>query len=61
MQDFNYENDIVYFYDEFIIPKLFTKNIKFERTCKLLLEDIVTFVEKSEITKKLKDDLESVA
>ena len=62
----NYENDVVpklsYFYDEVIVPELFTKNIKTERTCKELLEDNVTLalVEKSEITKKLQDDLKLV-
>ena len=64
MKDLIYENDVVpklfYFYDEVIIPKLFTKNIKTERTCKELLEDNVTLVEKSEITKKLQDDLKLV-
>ena len=38
MKDLNYENDVVpklsYFYDEVIVPELFTKNIKIERTCK---------------------------
>ena len=38
----------------------FTKNIKIERTCKELLEDIVTLVEKSEITKELQDNLKLV-
>ena len=61
MKDVNYENDVVpklsYFYDEVIVPELFTKNIKIERTCKELLEDIVTLVEKSEITKELQDNL----
>ena len=37
MKDVNYENDVVpklsYFYDEFIVPELFTKNIKIKRTC----------------------------
>ena len=63
MKDFNYENDVVqkfYFYDEVIVPELFTKNIKIERTCKELLEDIVTLDEKSEITKMLQDDLKLV-
>ena len=48
------------FYDEVIVPELFTKNIKIERTCKELLEDIVTLVEKSVIRKKLQDDLKLV-
>ena len=48
------------FYDEVIVPELFTKNIKIEKTCKELLEDIVTLAEKSEITKKLQDDLKLV-
>ena len=64
MKDVNYENDVVpklsYFYDEVIVPELFTKNIKIERTCKELLEDIVTLVEKSEITKELQDNLKLV-
>ena len=64
MKDLNYENDVVpklsYFYDEVIVPELFTKNIKIERTCKELLEDIATLVEKSEIGKKLQDDLKLV-
>ena len=64
MKDLNYENDVVpkrsYFYDEVIVPELLTKNIKIKRTCKELLEDIVTLVEKSEITKKLQDDLKLV-
>ena len=64
MKDFNYENDVVpkrfYFYDEVIVSELFTKNIKIERPCKTLLEDIVTLVEKSEITKKLQGDLKLV-
>ena len=64
MKDLNYENNVVsklsYFYDEVIVPELFTKNIKIERTCKELLEDIVTLVEKSEIGKKLQDDLKLV-
>ena len=38
----------------------FIKNIKIERTCKELLEDIVTLVEKIENTKKLQDDLKLV-
>ena len=38
----------------------FTKNIKIERTCKELLEDIVTLFEKIENTKKLQDDLKLV-
>ena len=46
MNDLNYENDVVpklsYFYDEVIVPELFTENIKIEKTCKELLEDIVT-------------------
>ena len=41
-----------WFYNEAIVPELFTKNIKIERTCKEFLEDIATLVEKSEITKK---------
>ena len=57
MKDLNYEIDVVpklsCFYDEVIVPKLFTKNIKIERACKQLLQDIVTLVGKSEITKKL--------
>ena len=64
IKDLNYENDVVpkfsYFYDEVIVPELFTKNIKMERTCKELLEDIVKLVEKTEITKKLQDDLKLV-
>ena len=64
MKDVNYENDVVpklsYFYDEVIVSELFTKNIKIERTCKELLEDIVTLVEKSEITKELQDNLKLV-
>ena len=64
MTDLNYENDVVpklsYFYDEVIFPELFIKNIKIEGICKELLEDIVTLVEKSEITKKLQDDLKLV-
>ena len=43
MKDFNYENNVVpkhfYFYDKVIVPELFTKNIKTERTCKKLQED----------------------
>ena len=50
MKYLNYEKDAVpkfpYFYDEFIVPELFTKNIKIKRTCKELLGDIVTLVEK---------------
>ena len=49
-----------YFYDEVIVPELFIKNIKIERTCKKLLEDIVIVVEKSEITKNLQNDLKLV-
>ena len=64
MKGLNYENDVVpklsCFYDEVIVPELFRKNIKIERTCKELLEDIVTLVEKSEIKKKLQDDLKLV-
>ena len=64
MKDLNYENDVVpklsYFYYEVIVPELFTKNIEIERTCKELLEDIVTLVEKAETTKKLQDDLKLV-
>ena len=64
MKDLNFENVVVpklsYFYDEVIAPELFTRNIKIERTCKELLEDIVTLVKKSEITKKLQDDLKLV-
>ena len=64
MKDLSYEDDIVlklsYFYDEVIVSELFTKNIEIERTCKELLEDIVTLVKKSEITKKLQDDLNLV-
>ena len=61
MKDLNDENHVVpkpfYFYDEVIVPELFTKYIKTKRTCKELLEDIAILVEKSEITKKLQDDL----
>ena len=61
MKDLNYENDVVpkhsCFYDEIIVPELYTKNTKIERTCKELLEDIAALVENSEITKKLQDDL----
>ena len=63
MKDLNYETivpKLSYFCDEVIVPELFTKNIKIERTCKELLQDIVTFVEKLEITKKLQDDLKLV-
>ena len=64
MKDLNYENGVVpnisYLYDEVIVPELFIKNIKIERTCKELLKNIVTLVEKSEITKKLQDDLKLV-
>ena len=64
MKDLNYENSVVpnisYLYDEVIVPELFIKNIKIERTCKELLKNIVTLVEKSEITKKLQDDLKLV-
>ena len=42
---------------ERLISEYITKNIKIEKTCKELLEGIVTLVEKSEITKKLQDDL----
>ena len=64
MKDLNHENGVVpnisYLYDEVIVPELFIKNIKIERTCKELLKNIVTLVEKSEITKKLQDDLKLV-
>ena len=64
IKDVNYENDVApnlsYFYDEVIAPLLFTKNIKIERTCKELLEDIVTLFKKSDITKKLQDDLKLI-
>ena len=43
MKDVNYGNvvpNLSYFYDEVILPELFTKTIKIERTCKELLEDI---------------------
>ena len=64
IKDVNYENDVVpnlsYFYDEVIAPVLFTKNIKIERTCKELLEDIVTLFKKTDITKKLQDDLKLI-
>ena len=50
MKDFSYANDAVpksfCFYDVGIVPELFTKNIKIERTCKELVEDIVTLVNK---------------
>ena len=42
IKDLNYENDVVpkfsYFYDEVIVPELFTKNIKMERTCRYYLK-----------------------
>ena len=60
MKNFNYENDVpklFYFYDEVIVPELFTKNIKIERTFKELLEDTVTLMKKSEM---LQDDLKLV-
>ena len=61
MKDLNYEKDIVpKLSDEVMVPELFTKNIKIERTYKELLEDILTPVEKSEITKKPEDDLKLV-
>ena len=64
INDLHYENDVVpkrpYFYDEVIVPELFTKNFKMERACKELLEGIVKLVEKVEITKKLQDDLKLV-
>ena len=44
-----------YFYDEVIVLEVFTKNI--ERARKELLEDTEKLMEKSEITKKLQDDL----
>ena len=44
-----------YFYDEVIVLEAFTKNI--ERARKELLEDTEKLMEKSEITKKLQDDL----
>ena len=54
MKDFNYENDVVsnlfYFHDEIKVPELSTKNIKIERTWKVLLDEIMTLVEQSEIT-----------
>ena len=60
----NSENDVVSklscFYDEVIVLELFTKNFKNERTYKYLLEDIVTLVEKPEITKKLQDGLKLI-
>ena len=37
MKDVNYGNvvpNLSYFYDEVIVPELFTKTIKIERTCK---------------------------
>ena len=55
MKNFNYQINVVPiffpFYDKVIAPELFTKNIKIERTCKELLEDIVKVWEESEITK----------
>ena len=46
---------------EVIVPELFAKkNIKIERTCEELLEDIMTLTADSEITKKLHDDLKLV-
>ena len=54
MKDFNYENDVVpnlfYFHDEIMVPEFSTKNIKIERTWKVLLDEIMTLVEQSEIT-----------
>ena len=65
MKELNYENDVVpklsCLYNEVIVPELFTKNIEIEGTNKELLVDIVTLVEKSEITKKLQDDLKLVS
>ena len=65
MKDLNCENDVVpklsCLHNEVIVPELFTKNIEIERTNKELLVDIVTLVEKSEITKKLQDDLKLVS
>ena len=49
-----------YFYDELLVPELFTKFIKIERACKELLEDIVILAEKSEITKKPQNNLKLV-
>ena len=64
MKDLNYENDVApkrsYFYDELLVPELFTKFIKIERACKELLEDIVILAEKSEITKKPQNNLKLV-
>ena len=46
---------------EVIVPELFAKkDIKIERTCEELLEDIMTLAADSEITKKLHDDLKLV-
>ena len=46
---------------EVIVPELFAKkNIKIERTCEELPEDIMTLAADSEITKKLHDDLKLV-
>ena len=57
MKDFNYENNVVpkhfYFYDKVIVPELFTKILKRKEPVKSYRKiDIVTLVEKSEITKK---------
>ena len=43
---------LFYFYNKVIVPELFIRNIKVERTCKELLEEIMTLMEKWEITEK---------
>ena len=65
MKHFNYENDVVpkcfcFYMKLLFLSFLQKKNIKIERTCEELLEDIMTLAADSEITKKLHDDLKLV-
>ena len=48
---------LFHFYDKVIVLELFSNNIKTELYCEDLLEEILTLIEKSELTKKLQNGL----
>ena len=56
LKDLNYESEIVpnlfHFYDQVVVPELFTRNIKTEYTCREVMEEILSQIEKFEISKK---------
>ena len=52
---------LFHFYDKVIVLELFSNNIKTELYCEDLFEEILTLIEKSELTKKLQNGLKMAA